>query len=76
MKAEVPLVYEVILLLEKLEVELKGVRDETLNPVPAVIRVTAQASLLVLNKYYLLAEVEVYQIALSLCALTLSEFIT
>lgn len=63
-KAEVPLVYEVIPLLEALEDELTNLRDDA--TMPDVIRIAAIAALIVVGKYYALSDdTEVYRIAIS-----------
>jgi hypothetical protein len=63
-KADVPLIYEVIPMLEFLEHALDDVynaKDE-----PPVIRIAAQAALQVVGKYYALTDDnEVYRIAIS-----------
>jgi hypothetical protein len=52
-------------MLELLEHRLHGVRDQKHGPLPAVIRVAAQAALLVIAKYYALSDDnEVYRIAI------------
>ncbi|KDQ13378.1 hypothetical protein BOTBODRAFT_84535, partial [Botryobasidium botryosum FD-172 SS1] len=69
-KKEVPLVHQTgpVPVLEDIERRLKCVVNQERGPVPAVIRVAAQAAILVQNKYYhLTGECEVYQIALILC---------
>ncbi|TFY77502.1 hypothetical protein EWM64_g6511 [Hericium alpestre] len=62
-RAEVPLVHEVVPMLEDLEHQLDGVyRDVS---VPNVIRIAARAALLMVGKYYaLLDDNEVYCIAM------------
>jgi hypothetical protein len=63
-KANVPLIYEVIPMLEKLEHALDRIynaKDE-----PPVVRIAAQAALQVVGKYYALTDDnEVYRIAIS-----------
>ncbi|KDQ17361.1 hypothetical protein BOTBODRAFT_105785, partial [Botryobasidium botryosum FD-172 SS1] len=67
-KKEVPLVHQTIPILEDIEKQLKRIVNQDCGPVPAVVRVAAQAAILVQNKYYhLTRECEVYQIALILC---------
>lgn len=62
-QAEVPLVYEVIPLLEAMEHDLVKVRDAA--ELPDIIRVAAIAGLLVISKYYALTDdCEVYRIAI------------
>ncbi|KAJ6555813.1 hypothetical protein B0H19DRAFT_862980, partial [Mycena capillaripes] len=63
-QAEVPLVYEVIPMLECLEDKLTNVRNTA--SLPAVIRVAAIAALKVVGKYYALTDdCEVYRIAIT-----------
>ncbi|KAJ7019651.1 hypothetical protein C8F04DRAFT_975384 [Mycena alexandri] len=65
-QAEVPLVYEVIPMLEALEDELTNMRDDA--SLPDVIRIAAIAALLVIGKYYALSDdTEVYRIAIIMC---------
>ncbi|KAJ6619310.1 hypothetical protein B0H10DRAFT_1793912 [Mycena sp. CBHHK59/15] len=65
-QAEVPLIYEVIPMLERLEEELTNVRDDP--NLPTVIRIAAVAGLLVVGKYYALTDdAEVYRIAIIMC---------
>ncbi|KAJ7723017.1 hypothetical protein DFH07DRAFT_932289 [Mycena maculata] len=65
-KAEVPLVYEVIPMLEALEDELTNMRDDASQP--DFIRIAAIAGLLVIGKYYALSDdTEVYRIAIIMC---------
>jgi hypothetical protein len=62
-QAEVPLVYEVIPMLEDLEHQLDALRNDV--TAPAVVRIAAQAALNVVGKYYALTDdCEVYQIAI------------
>ena len=57
--AEVPLIYEVIPMLEDMEHELEAVRNDA--TLPGVIRVAAHAVLLMIGKYYALTDdCEVY----------------
>ncbi|KAJ6590362.1 hypothetical protein B0H10DRAFT_1830811, partial [Mycena sp. CBHHK59/15] len=63
LQAEVPLVYEVIPMLEALEDELTNMRNNA--SLPAVIQIAAIAALLVVGKYYVLSDdTDVYQIAI------------
>ncbi|KAJ6545063.1 hypothetical protein DFH09DRAFT_1509464, partial [Mycena vulgaris] len=65
-QAEVPLVYEVIPMLEALEDELTNMRNDA--ALPAVIRIAAIAALLVVGKYYALSDdTDVYRIAIIMC---------
>ncbi|KAJ6547933.1 hypothetical protein DFH09DRAFT_926647 [Mycena vulgaris] len=65
-QAEVPLIYEVIPMLEALEDKLMNVRDDP--ELPTVIRIAAIASLIVVGKYYALSDdAEVYRIAIIMC---------
>ncbi|KAJ7231225.1 hypothetical protein C8J57DRAFT_1036550, partial [Mycena rebaudengoi] len=65
-QAEVPLVYEVIPMLEALKDELTNMRDDA--DLPTVIRIAAIAALLVIGKYYALSDdTEVYRIAIIMC---------
>lgn len=62
-RADVPLVMDTIPMLEDMETALKKVRAH--EPLPNVIRIAAEASLLVIDKYYALNdECEVYRIAI------------
>ncbi|KAJ7060829.1 hypothetical protein C8F01DRAFT_988053, partial [Mycena amicta] len=65
-RAEVPLVYEVIPMLESLEDQLTNMRGDV--TLPNVIRIAAMAGLLVVGKYYALTDdTEVYRIAIIMC---------
>ncbi|KAF7969646.1 hypothetical protein HWV62_26741 [Athelia sp. TMB] len=60
---EVPLIYEVIPMLEEMEHQLTNVRNS--YDMPKVIRIAAQAALFVIEKYYALTDDnEVYRIAI------------
>ena len=62
-EAEVPLVHEVIPMLEAMEHDLTRVRDS--HELPTVIRIAAIAALLIISKYYALTDDnEVYRIAI------------
>lgn len=62
-KKEVPLIYEVVPMLEEMEHQLTNVRDSWV--MASVIRMAAQAALYVIEKYYALTdENEVYRIAI------------
>ncbi|KAJ6600177.1 hypothetical protein B0H10DRAFT_1824761, partial [Mycena sp. CBHHK59/15] len=66
LQAEVPLIYEVIPMLEALEDELTNMRNDA--SLPAVIRIAAIAALLVVGKYYALSDdADVYRIAIIMC---------
>lgn len=61
---EIPLIHQVIPMIEKLEMMLKKVRDDTDKP--PILRVAAIASLEVVGKYYARTDdTEVYRIAMS-----------
>lgn len=63
-RAEVPLVYEVIPILEELEATLTNIRNDA--TLPNVICIAAMAALIVVGKYYALTDdCEVYRIAIS-----------
>jgi hypothetical protein len=65
-QAEVPLIYQVLPMLEQLEHQLEFMQDDwnTHN----VIRIAAQAALLMVGKYYALTDDnEVYRIAMGNC---------
>lgn len=65
-QSSVPLIHEAVPLLRSIQVSLAAVRDAT--DLPNVIRVAAQASLLVCNKYFSLSDdCEVYRIAIAMC---------
>lgn len=62
-QAEVPLVHQVIPMLEKLEHQLQFTLDHA--EAPNVIRIAAQAGLMMVGKYYALTDDnEVYRIAM------------
>ena len=64
-QAEVPLVYEVIPMLERLEHSIVKVRDAYSEP--AVIHIAAEAAHTMIGKYYALTDDnEVYQIAIGM----------
>ncbi|KAI0061954.1 hypothetical protein BV25DRAFT_1804810, partial [Artomyces pyxidatus] len=65
-QSEVPLVHEVVPMLETLEQQLTHVRDSV--ELPNTIRVAAHASLIMVGKYYALSDdCEVYRIAIVMC---------
>ncbi|KAJ6619855.1 hypothetical protein B0H10DRAFT_1792778 [Mycena sp. CBHHK59/15] len=65
-RAEVPLIYEVIPMLESLEDQLANMRDNI--TLPNVIRIAAIAGLMVVGKYYALTDdTEVYRISIIMC---------
>ncbi|KAJ7719489.1 hypothetical protein B0H16DRAFT_1336582, partial [Mycena metata] len=65
-QAEVPLVYQVILMLEALEDELANMWGDADSP--DIICIAAIAALAVIGKYYALSDdTEVYQIAIIMC---------
>ncbi|KAF9234388.1 hypothetical protein BU15DRAFT_79069 [Melanogaster broomeanus] len=65
-QANVPLVYEVIPMLECLEHSMTLVRDAS-NEL-SVIRIAAEAALIMIGKYYALTDDnEVYRIAIAMC---------
>ncbi|KAL6299790.1 hypothetical protein BKA93DRAFT_741807 [Sparassis latifolia] len=67
-QAEVPLIHETVPMLEQLEHQLTAVRDDVDVELPSVIRIAAQASLLVVGKYYALTDdTDVYRIAIAMC---------
>ncbi|EIN05207.1 hypothetical protein PUNSTDRAFT_74871 [Punctularia strigosozonata HHB-11173 SS5] len=67
-KNEVPLICETIPMLETFEAQLVAVCDQKHAQLPPIIRVAAQASLLVVGKYYALSDDnEIYRIAMVLC---------
>ncbi|KAL6302973.1 hypothetical protein BKA93DRAFT_735840 [Sparassis latifolia] len=67
-QAKVPLVHETVPMLERLEHQLTAICDDAEMELPAVIRITAQASLPVVGKYYALTDdTDVYQIAIAMC---------
>jgi hypothetical protein len=66
--AEVPLVHQVVLMMEDLEHSLDSVWNQMHQQLPAVIRIAAKAALHVLGKYYALSDdSEVYHIAIVMC---------
>ncbi|GBE89936.1 Putative AC transposase OS=Zea mays PE=2 SV=2 [Sparassis crispa] len=67
-QAEVPLIHETVPMLEQLEHQLTAVRDDVDMELPSVICIAAQASLLVVGKYYALTDdTDVYRIAIAMC---------
>jgi hypothetical protein len=67
-KMGVPLVHEVVPMMEDLEHSLDSVWNQTHQRLPAVIRIAAKAALQVLGKYYALSDdSEVYRIAIVMC---------
>jgi hypothetical protein len=67
-RAEVPLVHDVVPMMEDLEHSLDSVWNQTHQQLPAVIRIAAKAALHVLGKYYALSDdSEVYRIAIVMC---------
>jgi hypothetical protein len=67
-RAEVPLVHEVVPMMEDLEHSLDNVWNQKHRQLPAVIRIAAKAALKVLGKYYALSDdSEVYRIAIVMC---------
>jgi hypothetical protein len=64
-EANVPLIADAIPMLDTLEATMVNIRDATLAPLPNVIRVAAEAALLLIDKYFSLTdECELYQIAI------------
>jgi hypothetical protein len=67
-QAEVPLVVDVIPMLEVLEISLASVWEDPDDELNSTTRIAGQAALLLLNKYSIFtAECEVYQIAVGMC---------
>ncbi|KAF8151169.1 hypothetical protein K438DRAFT_1623955, partial [Mycena galopus ATCC 62051] len=65
-RAEVPLIYEVIPMLEDLEDQLTNMSIDA--SLPTVIRIASIAALIVVGKYYALTDdTEVYRIAMIMC---------
>ncbi|TFY82246.1 hypothetical protein EWM64_g1767 [Hericium alpestre] len=65
-RAEVPLIHEVIPMLEELEHVLDKVYEDF--TLPNVIRIAARAALIMVGKYYALSDDnEVYRIAMAMC---------
>ncbi|KAI5983302.1 hypothetical protein EDC04DRAFT_2915048 [Pisolithus marmoratus] len=65
-QAEVPMIYEVIPMLKWLEHSMTCARDAAQEP--SIIRIAAEAALLMIGKYYVLTDDnEVYQIAIVMC---------
>jgi hypothetical protein len=66
-RAEVPLVHEVVPMLEALEHALQSVYEQEHGDLPPVIRIAAKAALLVLGRYYARTDdCEVYRIAMGM----------
>lgn len=64
-QAQVPLIVDVIPMLEKIREGLIGARNDSLNDVPTVIRVACQAAILLVDKYSTFtADCPVYPIAM------------
>jgi hypothetical protein len=71
---DVPLIHEVIPMLEAMEHDLQQVCDAP--ALPKIIRIAAIAGLLVLSKYYALTDDnDVYRIAISWWLLLISSYL-
>jgi hypothetical protein len=72
-QAEVPLIVDVIPMLEVLEISLAAVWQDPEDELTNTTRIAGQAALLLLNKYSMFtAECEVYQIAIGMCIIYIS----
>lgn len=66
-QSQVPLIVDAVPMLETIEESMVAVRDDDDAQLPNVIRVAAQAALLLIDKYSIFtSECELYQIAIGL----------
>lgn len=66
-QSQVPLIVDAIPMLEAIEESMVAVRDDNDAELPNVIRVAAQAALLLIDKYSIFTnDCELYQIAIGL----------
>ena len=73
-QSQVPLIADVLPMLDSIEKSMTLVHDDDDNELPNVVRVAAQAVLLLIDKYYsLMKDCELYVIAIGKC--TISHFI-
>lgn len=71
-QVDVPLIVDVLPLFEDLQLSLEALRDDMKNPTSPVLRVAAQAALLMVEKYSVFTtECEMYYIAIGMCYLYL-----
>jgi hypothetical protein len=64
-QSQVPLITEVLPILDSIEQSMTLVRDDDDSELPDVVRVAAQAVLLLIDKYYsLMKDCELYVIAI------------
>ena len=64
-QSQVPLIGDVLPMLDSIEKSMTLVRDDDDSKLPDVVRVAAQAVLLLINKYYILTkDCELYVIAI------------
>ena len=67
-QSQVPLIADVLPMLDSIEKSMTLIRDDNDDKLPNVVRVAAQAVLLLINKYYsLMKECELYVIAIGKC---------
>jgi hypothetical protein len=72
-QSQVPLIAEVLPMLDSIEKSMTLVRDDDDSELPNVVRVAAQAVLLLIDKYYrLMKDCELYVIAIGECKICFS----
>ncbi|KAI0246221.1 hypothetical protein BJV78DRAFT_1277267 [Lactifluus subvellereus] len=68
LQSQVPLIVDAVPMLEEIEESMVAVRDADDEKLPTVIRVAAQAALLLIDKYSIFtSDCELYQIAIVMC---------
>jgi hypothetical protein len=69
-QSQVPLIVEVLPMLDSIEQSMNLVCDDEESELPNVVRVAAQAVLILINKYYTLMKgTELYIIAIGKCGI-------
>jgi hypothetical protein len=69
-QSQVPLIAEVLPMLDSIEQSMNLVCDDAESELPNVVCVAAQAVLILINKYYtLMKETELYVIAIGKCGI-------
>jgi hypothetical protein len=70
-QSQVPLIADVLPMLDSIEKSMTLVRDDDDSELPNVVRVAAQAVLLLIDKYYsLMKDCELYVIAIGKCIMS------
>ena len=70
-QSQVPLIGDVLPMLDSIEKSMTLVYDDDDNELPNVVHVTAQAVLLLINKYYShMKDCELYIIAIGKCTIS------